>query len=122
MNKIQRCSINSSIETPAWFNMLLRVDFLTGLFKGTVTVESPLCINTWLPLCRTIINPILFNDLMIFLPDAEGSLGTGYFHLKNFCIRTGLFLHDFKNQLNCLFNVFQSFFFGISFAKKRITL
>ena len=90
--KIQRCSNSSSSETPAWFNILLRVVFLTGSCNGTITVESPFCINTWLPFCRTMIKPILFRDLIIFLPDTEGSLGTCHFHPKDFSIRPRLFL------------------------------
>nr|AAU82763.1 hypothetical protein GZ19C8_24 [uncultured archaeon GZfos19C8] len=80
----------------------------------TVTLASPLCMNTWLPLCRTMIKPILFNDPMIFLPDTEGSLGTGNFHLKDFGICTCLFLRDLKNQLNCLCDISQSLFFCIA--------
>jgi len=80
----------------------------------TVTLASPLCMNTWLPLCRTMIKPILFNDPMIFLLDTEGSLGTGNFHLKDFGICTCLFLRDLKNQLNCLCDISQSLFFCIA--------
>ncbi len=94
--------------------MLLSVDFLTGLCNGTVTLASPLCMNTWLPLCRTMVKPILFKDLMIFLPDTEGSLGSGNFHLKDLGICTCLFLRDLKNQLNCLCDIFQSLFFRIA--------
>ncbi len=35
--------------------------------------------------------PILFKDLIIFLPDTEGSLGTCHFHTKDFSIRPRLF-------------------------------
>ena len=66
---------------------------------------------TWLPLWRTMTKPNLFKDLIVFLPDIEGSLGTGDFHLAYFCIWPGLLLCNFKNQLNCFPDIFQGIFF-----------
>gem|GEM_PF-3827119 len=66
--------------------MLLRVVFLTGSCNGTVTVAASLWMYTWLPFWRIMIKPILFKDLITFLPDSEGSLGTGNFHLKDLSV------------------------------------
>ncbi len=114
LSNYQKCHFKtfkkSSGETFACLKILLKVPFLTGLCKGTVTVSLSRCKKTWLSFCLTITNPGFTRVFITFCPEIIGNSGTYNIHLCNFPENSGLLLCNLKHQFNGFFDVLKCFF------------